>query len=244
MKTQTIAEKVKSLEQSDTIPSDVYYIIRLDGVGFTKNIEDMGFSRPLDYELHQLMSNTTKYLMDNPKAKLKILAAHTQSDEISLLIDKEDMTHNRRQEKLLSITAGLASAYFSMYMRSVVVFDARISLAFGKQDVIDYFNVRMEDAYRNCINNYLYWTLRKNGKSAKVATALMQPLNQKQRIEMLANLNIDINVLEIWMKYGTLFMWEEIPHTGFNPITNQEVITTRRRIFSLSASKNIVDNLI
>ncbi len=95
--------------------------------------------------------------------ELGAVYAYTESDEISLLLDPGFDLFGRSVEKLVSISAGIASAAFTQATGEPAHFDSRLWLGTTVADVIDYFSWRQADAARCALNGWCYWTLRKAG---------------------------------------------------------------------------------
>lgn len=72
--------------------------------------------------------------------------AYTQRDEISVELPRETTLFDREVEKLVSVSAGIASGSFSYAFGAPAHFDSRLWMAPDEQDVIDYFRWRQADA--------------------------------------------------------------------------------------------------
>jgi tRNA(His) 5'-end guanylyltransferase len=81
---------------------------------------------------------------------------------IRLFLVRQEVDHGR--EKLVSISAGLASAAFTHASGEVVCFDSRVWVGAGTEDVADYFAWRQADAAQCALNGWCYWTLRNSGE--------------------------------------------------------------------------------
>lgn len=150
------------------VPPNIYMVARIDGRSFTRlTKEKQNFDRPFDVRFRDLMVETVKHLMD---CGFQVIYGFTESDEISLLFDINTTVFSRKTRKYNSILAGEASAKFSVLLGEVGAFDCRISQLPRKQDVIDYFRWRSEDAHRNALNAHCYWMLRNKNYSANEAT--------------------------------------------------------------------------
>ena len=67
---------------------DMYMVARLDGRGFTRLTKEVcTFERPFDVKFRDMMVRTTKALLTSG---FRIIYAFTESDEISLLFDREE----------------------------------------------------------------------------------------------------------------------------------------------------------
>jgi tRNA(His) 5'-end guanylyltransferase len=102
------------------------------------------------------MFATLEYLVADVASKLFM----DFSDEMSLLFHPNENAFGRKIRKYNSILAGECSAKFSLLLNDLACFDCRISQLPLESDVIDYFRWRNEDAHRNALNSYCYWTLR------------------------------------------------------------------------------------
>lgn len=135
-------------------------IIRVDGKAFhtlTKKLD-----KPFDVNFKDCMMGTAKYLVENIMgAKM----AYVQSDEISVLItDYDDLTteawFDKNLQKIVSVSASMSTMRFNQLYNELIPKEKRIkeyglfdSRAFiiPKEEVINYFIFRMNDATRNSI---------------------------------------------------------------------------------------------
>src|SRR5574344_2103477 len=85
-------------------------IIRLDGKAFHTWVKKSQCDKPFDFNLINLMQNTTKYLCENISGAI---VGYCQSDEISIVV-LNNQTNNtepwfdNRIQKITSISASLA----------------------------------------------------------------------------------------------------------------------------------------
>ena len=173
---------------------------RLDGRSFTKLCrERVKFEAPFDERFRDMMIAVTSHLMD---CGFKTLYGYTQSDEISLLFDKDIDLFGRKTRKYNSILAGEASAKFSLLLGDIGVFDCRLSQLPDKETVIDYFRWRSEDAHRNSLNSHCYWLLRKENKDPQEATGFLEGKTIAEKNELLFSRRINYNDLPSWQKRG------------------------------------------
>lgn len=207
----------------------IYIVARLDGKGFTKLTKEiMQCEAPFDSDFKCIMIETTKHLVKN--SGFNIIYGYTQSDEISLLFALNDDTFNRKTRKINSILAGLASSAFTLLTKMIVCFDCRVCELPTVQNVIDYFRWRQEDACRNALNSYCYWTLRKEGQSVGQATSALKNKGVPYKNELLFQKGINFNDAPAWQKRGIGMSWQNIEKAGYNPIKQEGVKVLRRKL--------------
>ena len=177
-----------------------------------------------------MMVETVKALVAD--TGMEITYGYTQSDEISLLFAKDAQVFGRKVRKLNSVLAGTASARFSLLIGLPAVFDCRIIPLPNQELVADYFRWRMEDAHRNCLNSWCYWTLRKEGLSASKASKELKGKSIAFKNELLFQRGINFNDLPVWQRRGVGVYWREFQKMGHNPITGEDIPTTRREVFA------------
>lgn len=206
----------------------LFMVARLDGRSFTRLTKDLcQFEAPFDVRFRDLMVATTESLMT---CGFRVVYAYTESDEISLLFDLEEELFGRKLRKYNSTLAGEASAQFSLKLGQPACFDCRICQLPTTDLVVDYFRWRNEDAARNALSGWCYWTLRKNGLNEPQATKTLSGLSASQKNELLFQYGINFNDLPNWQKRGIGLYWEEYDRPAVNPITKEEVTARRRRI--------------
>jgi len=159
----TLGDRLKAREQiwaGQRFLSDLPLMARLDGKAF--HTFTRGLLRPYDPRLSQLMENTTKYLVEKTHAKI----GYTQSDEISLCWWNTDpeaessYMFDGKIQKLTSVLAGMASAYFTKHLpelipekaNEIVVFDCRCWSVENLHEVFLNYLWRQDDAIKNSIS--------------------------------------------------------------------------------------------
>lgn len=230
MKFSELDKKMRVYETTgdSCVLPDIYIVARIDGRGFTKLTKDVHkFEAPYDERFRDIMVETVKSLM---QCGFKVVYGYTQSDEISLLLDIEEDSFNRKQRKLNSILAGQASAKFSLLLGDIGVFDCRLSQLPTRSLVVDYFRWRNEDANRNALNSYCYWTLRKRDVSPREASDRLLRLSVSEKNELLFQEGVNFNDIPEWQKRGTGVYWEEYEKEAINPKTSERVLATRKRL--------------
>jgi tRNA(His) guanylyltransferase len=209
-------------------PQDHYIVARLDGRGFTKlTKETLAFKRPFDTRFHEAMVQVCEHLMGTG---LRIALCYTQSDEISLLFASNENAFNRKTRKLTSVLAGEASGVFSLALGTPAAFDCRICPLPSLGDAVDYFRWRTQDATRNALSAYCYWTLRERGIGAAGADLQLAGLSSEAKRAFLQTMAIDFDDVAEWERRGAMLVWKDVSHAGKNPITGAVEETIRRRL--------------
>lgn len=219
------AQRAREYFHGLTVLPGAWTVLRLDGRGFSR-LTDEHFDKPFDQRFSDLMVTTAQALLTELGARY----AYTESDEISLLLDPGSDLFGRRVEKLVSVSAGLASATFTQAARQPAHFDSRLWLGVGVGDVVDYFSWRQADAARCALNGWCYWTLRKAGRSRQQATGVLDRSTTSDKNELLFEHGINFNDLAAWQRRGIGLWWEEYQRPGFDPVRKVEVVATRRRV--------------
>ena len=153
-----------------------------------------------------------------------------ESDEISLLFRPDWRLFDREVEKLVSVSAGIASATFTLAAEQVAHFVSRLWLGVDEEQVLDYFRWRQADAARCALNGWCYWSLRKAGKSVSQATSALRGQSVAAKHELLFQHGINFNDLPAWQRRGSGLSWEAYEKVGYDPIQAKEVTATRRRV--------------
>lgn len=235
MKFDDLDRAMRAYEQSLDmwVAPNMYIVVRLDGRSFTKlTKETCKFEAPFDERFRDLMVDTLKYLMEN--SGFKTVYGFTESDEMSILLRLDDNTFGRKIRKINTTLAGEASAYFTkeLYKRLgidvIASFDSRVCPLPNLDIVGQYFRWRQEDACRNSLNGWCYWTLRKNNESKRKATSILSGQGNAFKNELLFQNGINFNDLPAWQKRGVGIVFTEVDREGYNPKTKETVMTKRR----------------
>lgn len=200
-----------------TVLDGMFVVVRVDGKGFSKYTERMRYAKPFDEGFSARMVKTMKRLM----VELGAVYGHTHSDEISVLLKPDTDLFNRRAEKLISVSAGLASAEFGE------CFDARLWLGVDRARVVDYYSWRQADAASNGLSSWAYWTLRNSGISKATATRALLGADDAAKNDLLHSYGVNFNDVPAWTKRGIGGTWLTTEKPGFNPVTKEHVTATR-----------------
>lgn len=213
------------------LPPNAWPIIRVDGHGFSR-MTQTHYEKPFDIAFYQSMIETARALLE----ELGGVYAYVQSDEISVLPGRDWAAFDRKVEKVVSLSAGLASATWTQASGHAAHFDSRVWLGEDKAQVCDYFRWRQSDGARNALNGWCYWTLRNEGASVQSATRTLEGASPDAKRQLLSQHGIDFDQTPAWQRHGAGLRWEDYQKTGLNPLTGETVSATRRRI-------RIIENL-
>ena len=154
--------RMKEFYESRTrykLPRRTNTIIRLDGKCFGSFCK--GFDKPFDKSLSDAMDRTAKALCENIQGAVM---AYVQSDEITILLtDYQKLTTDAwfdgNIQKIVSVSASMATGYFNTFInkdnpkeRLVAFFDSRAFTIPYREEVINMFYWRQQDAVRNSIS--------------------------------------------------------------------------------------------
>lgn len=217
----TMGDWCKWLEKNfsnDVMIPTLPVIIRLDGNNFhnwTKGLE-----RPFDRRLNQLMTETTKYLVNETNA----VVGYTQSDEITLILysnDRKSSIYNDgKKQKIISKLTAKCVNFFNEKRKEllplhdkVAVFDCRIYQTPTLHDACVQLLWRENDATRNSISMLAQSLFSHNE---------LQNLNvNEMQDKMMLEKGVNWNDLETKLKRGTYI--KRIKTS--KPFTSDELLT-------------------
>jgi tRNA(His) guanylyltransferase len=208
-----------------TVPPGAWTVIRVDGRGFSRLTEPR-FDKPFDARFAEIMTGTAQALLTELSGRY----AYTESDEISVVLDPSHEMFGREVEKLVSVSAGIASAAFTHAAGEPAAFDSRIWMGTAAEDVVDYLSWRQADAARCSLNGWCYWTLRRQGRTARQATRELEHARVPDKNELLYAHGINFSELPAWQRRGIALWWQTYEKPGHDPVRGVDVATTRRRV--------------
>lgn len=208
-----------------TLLPGAWAVVRVDGRSFSRFTE-ANFDKPFDPRFRDLMVGAATTLLTELGGRY----AYTESDEISVVLDPSFDLFGREVEKLVSLSAGIATAAFTHAAGQPAVFDGRVWMGTCLDDVIGYLLWRRADAARCALNTWCYWTLRKEGLSARRAGREMERTPAGEKKKLLLSHGVNFSAVPAWQRHGIGLWWETYEKTGHDPIRDTYVTATRRRI--------------
>lgn len=233
------------------------FVVRLDGKGFSKRVKQWNCKKPFDLNFHQIMVKVSKKLFEEVSDSILIW---TGSDEISIILNEADTLNpwfSKRINKILSLTAAIASSTFNLEAIKIMndnyfnvleypaYFDSRIIQVPNLCEAYNNLLYRQRDCIKNSISGWARYFY---------STKELQNKNSNEKIEMMKNKKFDFyNDAQKWSIYGeTLFKTNVFYDTNTKEIDNiildpyhcntkyfnNDNVYLRKNIFSISESLN------
>ena len=243
MKSDLFDAKMRSFEKTNDpiIGPEMNTVVRIDGRNFSRLTRKILKLEPYSERLAGAMRYTVEHLMEF--SGFPIIFGYTQSDEISLLMDKQKAlgTFAGKVRKYNSLLAAETSAIMTLEMMPAmhgkhisdmpITFDARTIQIPTKELVIDYFNWRRADSEKNCLNMLCHHVL--TDKLKLTSTQAQSKLDRKTvawKNEFLHQNGINFDDVEAWKKRGMGFYWEMYDKIGENGKTGESIGVKRRKL--------------
>lgn len=203
MKNDSLGDRMKAYERQyagQRLLPLIPLCARMDGKAF--HTFTAGLPRPYDERLSRLMTDTTRYLVEETGA----LIGYTQSDEISLVWYSDDpksqVYFNNNLLKMTSVLSSLTTAYFNSRLAEAIperagrlaLFDARIWNVPVLYEAANYLLWRELDATRNSITMAAQSLYSHNE---------LQNKNSSQKQDMLHAKGVNWNNYPSFFKRGT-----------------------------------------
>ncbi len=203
-------------------------IVRIDGRNFRNTLSRMGFEKPYDERFTSAIVESIEHFFK--KSGLGPVLAYTFSDEISFLF--RDDAFEGRIEKIDSIVPSYISSAFTMALdpEEPVSFDSRI-IPIHEDYVREYLIWRQDEAWRNCVNSYAYYTLLSGGMEEKEAASQLKNKRSSDLHELLFERGINIAKVPAWERRGIMVLKKNIEIEGFDPHLNVRTTSNRTRVF-------------
>lgn len=206
-------------------------IVRADGRNFKRVLSESKFEKPFDERFARGMAKAAEIFFMNSGFDPKL--AYIFSDEISFFF--EHVPFEGRIEKLDSVIAGFLASALSIALdfKEAIAFDARVIPVCRGEDVLEYLAQRQAEAWRNHINAYGYYGLRREGLSEKEAEKRLRGMKAENVHEMLFRMGINLNETPKWQKRGILTAKQRYEKEGYNPKAEHKVTAIRYKIVQL-----------
>jgi tRNA(His) 5'-end guanylyltransferase len=172
-------------------------VVRVDGRGFKKVLEDS--PKPYDIDFARSMVSAAKrfFLDFGPSAAL----AFTFSDEISLVF--LDLPFAGRVEKIDSLVAGFISAALSLELCRLVSMDCRI-IPLCQEEITIYLAERQDETWRNHVFSYGFRMLMDEGLNETQAMDKLRGLKEKEIHELVFKKGINLARTPAWQRRGIM----------------------------------------
>lgn len=217
------------------VPCTSHIVVRLDGRNFSQLSRKLEFEKPYDPEFMRIMAEAASLLFQEFSPKFMFIF----SDEISLLLG--EIPFAGRVEKIDSVMASFLSGAFTgkimeqdefrekLKKTSPISFDSRV-IPLSSEGVVDYFQWRQMEAWRNCLNGYSYWKLREE-HSQEEAMTILHKKKSSQLHDLLFQKDIKLAEKPAWQRRGVGIYKKKFTIQGLNPLTKEKTTTHRRKIF-------------
>jgi tRNA(His) guanylyltransferase len=239
---QTLDERMKGYEKSQTLPINIPIIIRLDGRAF--HTLTRGMNRPFDDHFMNMMNCVAVKLCEQiQNARI----AYIQSDEISILvynrIESECWFANDVQ-KICSVSASIAGTVAMKFLQenplprtknTMPTFDCRVNI-YPEKDVNNYFIWRQRDNLKNAIQMVARY---KFGHKA---------LMNKNKDDMLKMLSGSWKILSNYYKNGRMVIKTkenvEIKNAHFTGMVEKNVWVVLNAILFNNDSDQFIESIM
>ena len=225
------------------VPKNSNIIVRLDGRKFHSLARALKLEKPYDDNFYRIITNVCLDIFNQFAPKF----IYTFSDEISILLD--EIPFSGRVEKINSVFASVASSSFTYYLlndcsnefdlvklsdndRNIVFpisFDSRI-IPIDDSSISQYFKWRQDECWRNCINAYGIWALKKEYDSEE-ANEKIKGLKSSDIHDLLFERGINLNDVDTWKKRGIGVYKRSWEIEGFNPVKEEKTVSTRSEVY-------------
>ncbi len=190
----------KSRELYSNLRTPDVFLLRLDGRNFSRVLEE--FEKPYDLRFAKAMVECCKDLMREFNAAF----AYTFSDEVTFLMKD---VFGCRLEKIDSIIASEFASRLSLRLGIPVGFDSRVIYA-NLDEIADYLAWRQNEAWRNHLNSYAFYTLLEEIGDRRRVQKLLEGKKSPELHDILHERGINPAKTPAWQRRGILLYWKEI----------------------------------
>lgn len=216
------------------VPCNSQIVVRADGRNFSRLASHLNFEKPYDLDFAKIMVAACHEIF----REFSPIFTYTFSDEINILL--KDVPFSGRLEKINSVFASFITGSVTRHILKnkkfsnifgdpeiikPISFDCRL-MPLNPETMIAYFKGRQDEAWRNCLNSYAYWILRKEF-GAKEAAEILDKKKTQQRHDILFERKINISEVPTWQRRGVGIYRSKVTVKGYNPIKKEIVISER-----------------
>ncbi len=196
------------------------FIVRIDGRNFRKILEKNSFSKPYDERFARAMADSARNVLE----ELGAVFAYLFSDEVNFYFSSP--AFNLRVEKINSVIPSLMASNLTSIIKpdSAISFDSRI-IPLKESEVTGYLIWRQDEAWRNHMNSYAFYTLLDETGDKKEAIKILNGLKSQDIHELLFKRGINLARTPVWQRRGILIYREE-----YTKNTQMGIDVRRRRI--------------
>ncbi|KAF1851499.1 Thg1-domain-containing protein [Cucurbitaria berberidis CBS 394.84] len=211
---------VRSFEQPDSLLSNTWIVVRIDGRGFSKLTAKYKFIKPNDRNALDLMNAAAEAVM---KELPDLVLAYGNSDEYSFVFHKDCVLFERRASKLTTTIVSTFTSYYvflwSTYFPDKPLtpplpsFDGRAVCYPSDINLRDYMSWRQVDCHINNLYNTTFWTLvQQGGMGAQEAEQRLSGTVSSDKNEILfKDFGINYNNEPECFKKGTVLYRDFFP---------------------------------
>ena len=190
------------------VPKNSNIIIRLDGRKFHSLSKALDLVKPFDENFYKIITNVC----------LDVFASLASSSFTYNLLNDYSNEFN-----LDNLSDNERNIVFP------ISFDSRI-IPIDDASISDYFKWRQDECWRNCINGYGIWALKKEYDKEE-ANEKIKGLKSNEIHDMLFERGINLNDVDTWKKRGIGVYKKSWEIEGFNPKKNEKTVSTRSEVF-------------
>lgn len=224
---QRINEKTASWEVYSNLKARSPLVVRADGRGFKKILENS--KKPYDLDFARSMVGATVKLFED--SGLMPVLGFTFSDEVSLLFLEAPFAG--RVEKIDSLIAGFLSGAISLAMGRVTSMDCRAIPICGAE-IVKYLSERQDETWRNHVFSYGFYMLIEEGFTNTEAMEQLRSRREQEIHELVFRKGINLAKTPAWERRGVL-----IYRKGREVVQDWEL-----PLFKSEEGQRLVDQLI
>lgn len=199
-------------------------VLRMDGVNFGRMLRE--FLQPRDVRVHRALTLACRELMRFFNGDF----CYAVSDELNLLIIGS-IPYAGRVFKLVSVSAGIASAVASLQLGRKLYFDSRVVVLESPWEAIPYVLSRMRIGFGNYVSK-LFTSLVKTVRTPKLRDMVVELLRR------------GVDLKTDWRSVGTCLYFSRVEKKGFDPLRGSHVVVERRVVRESSKLSECVNALV